>query len=109
MQEMQVWSLDQEDPLDKEMATHSSILVWEIPWTEYEPGGLQTMGLDRVGHDWVTKHTQVITVCGVTKSQIRLSDWAQNEGNIPSYKKKKLQFQNYASQERNVVCIKLQH
>ena len=44
MQEMWVWSLDQEDPLEKEMATHSSILAWEIPWTE-EPGGLQFMGL----------------------------------------------------------------
>ena len=45
-----VQSLDQEDPLEKEMATHSSILAWGIPWTE-EPGGLQTMGLQRVGHD----------------------------------------------------------
>ena len=44
MQETQVQSLGQADPLEKEMATHSSILVWEIPWTE-EPGGLQTMGL----------------------------------------------------------------
>ena len=43
MQEMQVWSLGQEDPLEKEMATHASILAWEIPWTE-EPGGLQFMG-----------------------------------------------------------------
>ena len=39
-----VWSLGGEDPLEKEMATHSSILAWEIPWTE-EPGGLQSMGL----------------------------------------------------------------
>ena len=38
------------DPLEKEMATHSSILAWKIPWTE-EPGGLQSMGLQRVGHD----------------------------------------------------------
>ena len=44
MQETQVWSLGWEDPLEKEMATHSSILVWRIPWTE-EPGGLQSMGL----------------------------------------------------------------
>ena len=44
MQEMQVWSLGQEDPLEKEMAAHSSILAWEIPWTE-EPDGLQSMGL----------------------------------------------------------------
>ena len=50
MQETQVQSLGQEDPLEKEMATHSSILAWEIPWTE-EPGGLQSMGSQRVGHD----------------------------------------------------------
>ena len=43
-QQMQVPSLYQEDPLEKEIATHSSILAWEIPWTE-EPGGLQSMGL----------------------------------------------------------------
>ena len=43
LQETQVWSLDWEDPLQKGMATHSSILAWEIPWTE-EPGGLQSMG-----------------------------------------------------------------
>ena len=43
-------SLSQEDSLGKGMATHSSILPWEIPWTE-EPGGLQSMGLQRVGHD----------------------------------------------------------
>ena len=50
MQETRVQSLGQEDPLEKGMATHSSILAWEIPWTE-EPGGLQSMGLQRVGHD----------------------------------------------------------
>ena len=43
MQETQVWSLDQEDPLEKGMGTHSSILTWRIPWTE-EPGKLQSMG-----------------------------------------------------------------
>ena len=46
-QEMWVQSLGPEDPLEKEMATHSSILAWKIPWTE-EPGGLQSMGLQRV-------------------------------------------------------------
>ena len=50
MQETLVQSLGQEDPLEKEMATHSSILAWEIPWTE-EPGGLQPMGSQRVGHN----------------------------------------------------------
>jgi len=47
-----IWgrSLDQEDPLKSEMATHSGILAWRIPWTQ-EPGGLQSMGLLRVRHD----------------------------------------------------------
>jgi len=50
MQEAQVLSLGWEDPLEKEMATHSSILPWEIPWTE-ELGGLQSRGHKRVRHD----------------------------------------------------------
>ena len=47
---MQVLSLGQEDLLEKEMATHSGVLAWEISWTK-EPGGLQSMGSKRVGHD----------------------------------------------------------
>ena len=50
MQETRVQSLGGEDPLEKGMATHSSILAWRIPWTE-EPGGLQSMGSQRVGHN----------------------------------------------------------
>ena len=50
MEEMQVLCLDWEDPLEQEMATHSSIIALEISWTE-EPGGLQSMGSQRVGHD----------------------------------------------------------
>ena len=50
MRENWVRSLGQEDALEKEMATHSSILAWRIPWTE-EPGGLQSMGSQRVGHN----------------------------------------------------------
>ena len=50
MRETQVQSLGQEDPLEKEMATHSSILAWKIPWME-EPGRLQSMGSQRVRHD----------------------------------------------------------
>ena len=50
LQETPVRSLGQEDPLEKEMATHSSIVAWRIPWTE-EPGGPQFMGLQRVRHD----------------------------------------------------------
>ena len=59
--EIQIRSLGEEDPLDKGMATHSSILAWSIPWTE-EPGRLQSMGLQRVGHDWA--------------ANISLSSWA---------------------------------
>ena len=53
MQETRVRSLGQKDPLEKEMATHSSILAWRIPWRE-EPGRLQSMGSQRVGHDCAT-------------------------------------------------------
>ena len=53
MQETQVQSLGREDPLEKEMAPHSSILAWGIPWRE-EPGRLQSTGSQRVGHDWAT-------------------------------------------------------
>ena len=53
MWETRVWSLGWEDPLEKEIATHSSILAWRIPWTE-KPGGLQSMGSQRVVHDWAT-------------------------------------------------------
>ena len=60
MQEIGVWSLNQEDPLEEGMATHSSILAWRIPWAE-EPGGLQSMGSQRVRNDWVTDHTHTHT------------------------------------------------
>ena len=50
MVETGVQSLGWEDPLEKEMTTHSSILAWEIPWRQ-EPGGLQSMGSERIGHD----------------------------------------------------------
>ena len=57
-----VRSLDWEDPLEAGMATHSSILAWRIPWTE-EPGGLKSMGLQRVGHDRATKHHIIHILC----------------------------------------------
>ena len=56
-QEKWLLSLGQEDPLEKEMATHSSIRAWEIPWTE-EPGKATAHGLQRVEHDLVTKQQQ---------------------------------------------------
>ena len=56
MQETWVWSLGWEDPLEEGMAALSSTLAWRIPWTE-EPGGLQPVGSQRVGHDWATKQS----------------------------------------------------
>ena len=64
MQETWLWSLGQEDTLEKGMATHFSILAWRIPWTE-EPGRLHSVGSQRVGHDWATN----TTIC------FRHSDW----------------------------------
>ena len=61
MQEMQVPSLHQEDPLEKETATHSSILAWKIPWTE-EPGSYSARG-HRVGHDLATKQHIASGIC----------------------------------------------
>ena len=57
MQETRVQSRGQDDPMEKEMAAHSSILAWEIPWTE-EPGGLQSMGLPKVRPEFATKQQQ---------------------------------------------------
>ena len=76
---MWVWSLGQEDPLEKEIATHSSILAWRIPWTE-EPGGLHSMGLQRVRQDWVTEHALTVNLQCVT-----LSDSAKWFSHIPEY------------------------
>ena len=56
VQETQVLSLGQEDPLEKEIATHSNTLAWKIPWVE-EPGRLQSMGSQRAGHNWETSLT----------------------------------------------------
>ena len=68
MQETWVQSLGQEDPLEKEIATHSSTLAWKIPCTE-KPGRLQFMGSQRVGHDWVTSLTYEDT-CSLEKKAL---------------------------------------
>ena len=74
--EIRVWSLGQEDHLEKGMATHSSILAWRIPWTE-EPGGLLSMGSQRVGHDWATSLSLFNITC-------RASLLAQMVKNLPA-------------------------
>ena len=61
MQETQVQSLGWEDPLKEGVATHSSVLAWRIPWTE-EPGGLQSMGSQRVRYDLATKQQQAYSI-----------------------------------------------
>ena len=107
MLETKVGSLAQEDPLEKEMATHSSVFTWEIPWTE-EPGSLQFMGLQRVQHDLVTEqqrqshlgnksHRPVVSCCSSLKprklslpcqAQLRPGtsancSWLQNPSEVP--------------------------
>ena len=80
------WSLGQEDPLEKEMATHSSILAWRIPWTE-ELGGLQSTGSQRVGHDWVTNthththtHTLQRSICSSVGAEILCLESSERAG-----------------------------
>ena len=60
MQKIQVQSLGREDPLEKEMVTHSNILAWRIPWTE-ERGGLQSVGLQNIVYNWATNTIQIYT------------------------------------------------
>ena len=86
MQETQVWSLGHEDPLEGCMATHSSILAWRIPWTE-EPGGLQFMGSQRVGHGWsywACAHTPYLRTGFHRKEDHRRHT---REGHVPSHRK----------------------
>ena len=73
MQETWVWSLGWEDPLEKEMATHSSILAWRIPWME-KPGGLQSTGSQRIWHDWETlsKNIWKLASPGITRKKLTL-------------------------------------
>ena len=66
VQETQVQFLGREDPLEKEMSTHSSFLAWRIPWVE-KPGSLLSMGSQRVGHDWAT-NTHMYTYVCITES-----------------------------------------
>ena len=74
MQETWVRSLGWEDPLEKEMATHSSILAWKIPWME-KPGRLQSMELQRVGHDWVASLSFFYGLHRIKLTDIQLRDY----------------------------------
>ena len=74
MRETWVRSLGWKDPLEKEMATHSSILAWRIPWME-KPGGLQSTGSQRVRHDWATSLSQSYNHVSVSHSVVPNSLW----------------------------------
>ena len=74
MRETWVGSLRREDPLEKEMATHSSTLAWKTPWME-EPGRLQSMGSQRVGQDWATSLCYAIVVTDLINSCKSILDW----------------------------------
>ena len=80
-QETWVRFLSWEDPLEEEMATHSCILVWKIPWTE-EPGGLQSMASQGVGWNWATEHTHTQSHISYSKMDVKMAWWKFNEERI---------------------------
>ena len=82
MWETQVLSLGLEDPLEKEMVTHSSILTWKNPWTE-ESGRLQSMGSQRVGHDWaIMQHRQLYCLGPLDQSRLLTALYSIHEDNL---------------------------
>ena len=77
MQESRVRSLGQEDPLDKGMTTHSSVLAWITLWTEV-PSGLQSLGMQRIGHDWATKYASTrLYACSTNTVGDTISTWRE--------------------------------
>ena len=84
MRETWLWSLGQEGPLEKETATHSSILAWKIPWTE-KPGGLQSMGLQKVGHDWETSLFLITEIQCLIPGSVRTIPWKWKWQRIPVF------------------------
>ena len=112
MQETRVWSLGWEDPLEEEIATHSSILPWEIPWTE-EPGGLQFPGSQRVRNDWAQQPSTFEKRSWVTSNprvHILVSEPQQDPDNGKSQLKKPqrpsvLLLVNYALRMKFTIII----
>ena len=92
MRETWVRSVGQEDSMEKEMATHSSILAWRTPWME-EPGRLQFTGSQRVGHDWATSLTQSVLPKAHSHSRMFGSGWVT----IPSWLRGSLRSLLYSS------------
>ena len=85
MRETWVWSLGWEDPLEKKMATHSSTLAWKIPWTE-ELGRLQSIGSQKVGHDWATSLASLLVSVMKFQFEMWMGDWSNQElGEVSIY------------------------
>ena len=86
MQELQIWFLGLEDPLEQGIVTHSSILAWRIPWTE-QPGGLQSMGLQRVGQNWsywAPMHALQVFTCAKWETPVE-TEGREKEYWVPIY------------------------
>ena len=88
VRETRVWSLGQEDPLEKVMAPHSSTLAWKIPWME-EPGGLQSTGSQRVRHDWVNSLSVFLSIQNKKLKNKKGINWGVNITHIGLWFKKK--------------------
>ena len=93
IQEMRLWSLGQEDPLEEGMAAHSSILTWRIPWTE-EPGRRQSMGSQRLRRNWVTNTFTLGWMNSVTKPSL-----------LPFYVKYSGLFSNWYTRLSSLIII----
>ena len=110
MQETWVQSLDQEDLLEKEMATHYSILAWKIPWTE-ESGGLQFMGSQRVRHNWATNtftfldSTEETLTPSLHLTLNRLSPWRLNPSSLPGQIRLSHSSHSVAKHWRDAYCL----
>ena len=104
MLDTQAQLLDWEDPLEKETATHSSILAWRIPWTE-EPGGLQSTGWQRVIHDWTTNTFSLTSMV--------ILDWGWIKGevpgkicsHVPSCKTQRGTWREISEMDKNKYCL----
>ena len=112
MQETWVWSLGWEDPLEKGMATHSSMLPGESVWTE-EPDRLQSLGSQRIRHDWETKHSSARTECGAyflwfsLSIILSLSSYCDSSNFYLQIQQVKFRFYNWVWFPRDTHCVLL--
>ena len=103
MQETWVWSLGWEDSMEKGTATHSSILVWRIPWTE-KPGRLQSMGPQRVGQDWVA-FTFTFLKCSDIANKAYCSSWEFQDSENDDVEKSFMFGQHFLTAQRFQIIL----